>query len=152
VAARKRRVEVKDFGFGYGLLAYGISVECFAEDRMRYKKWHAGACKFATVNNDTDDRYPYYSPSGKRIAYTNFVTGGDEEIYTINPNGGSRLNVTDNSTDDDNPSYSPSGKKIAYVNHPTTDSEIWTIKPEGGGRLQVTDNANNDNWPYWGSQ
>jgi Tol biopolymer transport system component len=80
------------------------------------------------------------------------VTNGDEEIYTIQTNGGNRLQVTDNSSDDYYPSYSPSGKRIAYVNDPGTDSEIWTIQPGGGGRQQVTDNANRDIDPYWGSQ
>ena len=97
-------------------------------------------------------RSPAYAPNGERIAYTNNVSGGDEEIYTIKPDGGGRQPVTDNSTDDFYPSYSPSGKKIAYVNVTGTEGEIWTIQPNGGGRQQVTDNANNDRDPYWGSQ
>jgi Tol biopolymer transport system component len=87
-----------------------------------------------------------------KIAYAGY-DGQDYEIYTINPNGGGKKQLTDNSLDDREPSYSPSGKKLAYVNSVTgTDTEIWTIQPGGGGRQQVTDNANNDRDPYWGSQ
>jgi TolB protein len=80
------------------------------------------------------------------------VTGGDDEIYTIKPDGGGRQPVTDNSSDDYYPSYSPSGKRIAYVNSAGTDSEIYTIEADGGGKDQVTNNASNDRTPYWGSQ
>src|SRR5215208_5502671 len=51
-----------------------------------------------------------------KIAFANNVSGGDEEIYTINASGGGELNVTDNDTGDFYPSYSPSGNRIAYVN------------------------------------
>ena len=77
---------------------------------------------------------------------------GDYELYTINPGGGGKFNVTDNSTDDYYPSYSPSGKKIAYVNVTGTEGEIWTIQPNGAGKHRVTNNASNDRSPYWGSQ
>jgi TolB protein len=99
------------------------------------------------------ERCAFVQPSwrGSRIE-SNSLTEGDEEIYTIKPDGGGRQPVTDNSSDDYSPSYSPSGKRIAYVNSAGTDSEIWTIQPGGGGRQQVTDNANNDRDPYWGSQ
>jgi WD40-like Beta Propeller Repeat len=86
-----------------------------------------------------------------KIAFAGY-DGQDYEIYTINPNGGGKKQLTDNSSDDDYPSYSPSGKKIAFVNSAGPDTEIWTIQPNGGGRQQVTDNANNDRDPYWGSQ
>jgi Tol biopolymer transport system component len=104
------------------------------------------------IRYSSDDYYPDYAPNGKRIAFTNNAAP-DREIYTIQTNGGNRLQVTDNSSNDIYPSYSPSGKKIAYENYVTgSDGEIWTIQPNGGGRQQVTDSANNDIDPYWGSQ
>jgi len=39
------------------------------------------------TDNSTRDRYPYYSPNGKKIAYSGF-DGTDSEIYTINVGGG----------------------------------------------------------------
>src|SRR5215212_1039234 len=121
----------------------------------------SGGGKKPLTDNSTDDRYPAYSPSGKKIVYAPggkriaFTSGsGDDEIYTIKPDGGGSQPVTDNTANDYYPSYSPSGKKIAYVNNNNVggDDEIWTINPGGGGRQQVTDNTANDQDPYWGSQ
>src|SRR5215216_4008028 len=75
-----------------------------------------GGGKKQLTDNSTDDRYPAYSASGKKIAYTGEdAPNGDYEIYTINSGGGGKKQLTDNSTDDRYPSYSPSGKKIAYA-------------------------------------
>jgi hypothetical protein len=91
-----------------------------------------------------------YPGTNGKIAYSGW-DGNDWDIYTINPDGGSRKNVTNNNTDDIQPSYSPSGKKIAYVYDPGTgDTEIYYIKPDGGGRKNVTNNNTNNLYPYWG--
>ena len=112
-----------------------------------------GGGKKQLTDNSSDDRYPAYSASGKKIAYSGEdAPNGDYEIYTINSGGGGKKQLTDNSLSDTYPSYSPSGKRIAYVNYAGGDGEIWTIQPNGGGRQQVTDNANNDRDPYWDSQ
>ena len=47
-----------------------------------------------------------------KIAYAGY-DGQDYEIYTINPNGGGKKQLTDNSTNDLEPAYSPNGKRIA---------------------------------------
>ena len=60
----------------------------------------------------------------------------DYEIYTINPNGGSKKQLTDNSTEDRYPSYSPSGKKIAYRGYDdgTVTTRSTPSMPEGEAR------------------
>jgi len=91
-----------------------------------------------------------YPGTPGKIAYSGW-DGNDLEIYTINPNGGSRKNVTNNNTDDIQPSYSPSGKNIAYAYDPGTgDTEMYYIKPDGGGRKNVTNNNTDNFYPYWG--
>ena len=76
-----------------------------------------------------------------RIAYQ----GSDHVIYTIDPDGGGKTDVTDGS----DPSFSADGKKIAYVASDGNDSEIYTIKATGAKLFQVTDNAKNDGDPSW---
>src|SRR5215208_1332907 len=67
-----------------------------------------GGGKVRLTDNALNDRYPAYSPSGKRIAYNGLDSPtGDNEIYTIKPAGGGRSLVTDNSADDDDHPYSP---------------------------------------------
>ena len=62
-----------------------------------------------------------------KIAYSGEEgPNGDREIYTINPGGGGKVQLTDNTTADFFPSYSPSGKKIDYWSYdaPNGDREI----------------------------
>jgi Tol biopolymer transport system component len=54
------------------------------------------------TDNSADDYYPSYSPSGKRIAYVNDAIT-DSEIWTIQPGGGGRQQVTDNANRDIDP-------------------------------------------------
>ena len=57
-----------------------------------------GGSGFNVTDNTTNDYTPSYSPSGKRIAYEGYG-GQDKDIYTINSDGGGRVQVTDNGTD-----------------------------------------------------
>jgi Tol biopolymer transport system component len=89
-----------------------------------------------------------------KIAYSGLdAPNGDYEIYTINPNGGAKKQLTDNSLDDRYPAYSASGKKIVYSGRdaPNGDYEIYTINPSGGSKFRVTDNNTGDYTPSWGS-
>jgi hypothetical protein len=63
-----------------------------------------------------------------KIAFAGY-DGQDYEIYTINPNGGGKKQLTDNSLDDREPAYSPSGKKIAYSGKdaPDGDNEVRVV-------------------------
>ena len=79
-----------------------------------------------------------------KIAYSGLdAPNGDYEIYTIDPNGGGKKQLTDNSTNDIEPAYSPSGKKIVYSGRdgPNGDYEIYTINSGGGGKKALTDNS-----------
>lgn len=81
-----------------------------------------------------------------KIAYVGH-DGNDSEIYTINPEGGGKVQVTNNTTFEISPSYSPDGTKIAFASSDGQDDEIYTINAEGGERVQVTDNHINDTDP-----
>jgi hypothetical protein len=67
------------------------------------------------------------------IAYTG-SDGTDTEIYTINPTGEGRVQLTNNDIPDSEPAYSPDGKKIAYMGFDTVgnDAELYTINATGG--------------------
>jgi Tol biopolymer transport system component len=63
-----------------------------------------GGGKRPLTDNSSDDFYPSYSPSGKKIAYVN-VAGPttDSEIWTIKPKGGGKHQLTNNANNDRNP-------------------------------------------------
>jgi dipeptidyl aminopeptidase/acylaminoacyl peptidase len=89
-----------------------------------------------------------------RIAYASYdapFPKGDSEIYTINPDGSGKTQLTNNNTDDLDPSYSPDGKKIVYAGQdgPKGDLEIYTINARGGDKFQVTNNDTDNETPSY---
>jgi hypothetical protein len=66
-----------------------------------------------------------------RIAYTDWDEGKDYEIYTINPNGSGKRQLTHNNTDDIDPSYSPDAKKIVYAGQDGPKGDLARIIHEG---------------------
>jgi TolB protein len=86
-----------------------------------------------------------------KIAYSVW-NGRESDIYTIDPGGGRRVNITNNVTDDNLPSYSPSSKKIAYQGFDGKDWEVYTINVTGGKPFQLTNNNTEDGAPSWGSR
>src|SRR5215204_2185735 len=86
-----------------------------------------------------------------KIVYAGWNRGEDFEIYTINPDGSGKTQLTNNSTDDFNPDYSPDGKKIVYAGQdgPKGDLEIYTINARGGDKFQLTHNDVDEEWPTY---
>jgi Tol biopolymer transport system component len=84
-----------------------------------------------------------------RIAY---VGGG--VIYTINPDGSGKQEVTDTRVGGYSIDYSPTGKKVTYTSYegfndgnptgPQKDTEIYTINTDGSGKTNVTNNNRGD--------
>jgi Tol biopolymer transport system component len=87
-----------------------------------------------------------------KIAYVAFrVTNGTAEIYTINPGGGGKTQITHNN-DEFSPSYSPDAEKIVYVSG-YVNEELYTIDAGGGGKTNLTNTDNVDEYmPSWGSR
>ena len=80
-----------------------------------------------------------YPGTPGKIYYSGY-DGNDYEIYSINPDGGSNVQVTNNQSANWEPAYSPTGKKIAYSGWDGNDWEIYTADLDGGSRKNVTDN------------
>jgi Tol biopolymer transport system component len=82
-----------------------------------------------------------------KIAYAGF-DGADLEIYTINPDGTGKFQVTTNNTSDFRPDYSPNANRIAYAGL-DGDQEIYTIPVGGGTPFNVTNNTTEDSTPSY---
>ena len=112
-----------------------------------------GSAKDKVTNAGTAGYSIDYSPTGKKITYSDYEDHGTTaEVYTINVGGGDKTNVTNNATHDYWPSYSPNGKKIICVRGGEFNSKIYTISVGGGGRSKVTDAKGLDSNPSWGSR
>src|SRR5215207_9505294 len=75
--------------------------------------------------------------------------GHDSEIYTINPNGRGKFQLTHNNEIDLEPAYSPNGKRIAYAGSDGHDYEIYTINASGKDKIQLTHNNKDDFEPSY---
>ena len=111
---------------------------------------------FAVTDEDgsSDRQYrsvdPDWSPDGTRIAYTSNRDGdGDDEIYTMNPDGSDVLQLTSNNHLDWDPAWSPDGTRIAYTSDLDGDHEIYTMNPDGSDVRRHTDNGAGDWAPSW---
>jgi serine/threonine protein kinase len=72
------------------------------------------------TDDDEKDRYPRWSPDGKRIAFFSNRKGGTWQIWTINRDGGARQQVTALSEGDAFfPTWSPAGDRLAYIHRKT---------------------------------
>jgi Tol biopolymer transport system component len=101
----------------------------------------ACAAAVLAVSREVEATFP--GKNGK-IAYVAFrVTNGTAEIYTINPSGGGKTQITHNNTDEFSLSYSPNGKKIVFVSG-YVNEELYTIDASGGGKTQLTHNNKAD--------
>src|SRR5215204_2186509 len=87
-------------------------------------------CAVALLAGSQKAEATFRGQNGK-IAYASY-DGQDYEIYTINPGGSGRSQVTHNVTNDVEPSYSPDGHKITYAGYDGQDYEIYTINAGGG--------------------
>jgi Tol biopolymer transport system component len=91
-----------------------------------------------------------------KIAFDSDRRGGDEDIWTMDPDGGNLVNLTAKSKADDMaPNWRADGRRIAFMSfrvtatNPEGDSEIFIMKADGSHQRQITFNALDDEQPAW---
>lgn len=82
------------------------------------------------------------------LAYT-INSGVDREIYTMNPDGSGKKQLTDNSAVDDMPAWSADGATIAFTSdrREVEHYEIYTMNADGSGVERLTSSQWDDNSP-----
>lgn len=99
------------------------------------------------VTNQINDA-PIWSPDGQVLLFTS-NRDGDQEIYTMSPNGKDVQQLTDNEATDYFPAWSPDGSQIAFCSNRDGGWQIYLMDVSGGNIQQLTDDPAEDWWPAW---
>jgi len=100
------------------------------------------------TQNKAEDKWPIWSPDGKKIAFMS-NRDGNWEIYVMNSDGSEITNITNNKADDMYPTWSPDGKRIAFTSDCDGNSEIYVMNSDGSDQTRLTENYNIDFNPVW---
>jgi Tol biopolymer transport system component len=83
-----------------------------------------------------------------KIAFTG-NQDGDDEIYTVDPDGSGRTQLTHNATTDGAAAWSPDGNRIAFVSYRDGNYEIYVMGADGSSPTRLTNAAGFDSDPAW---
>jgi Tol biopolymer transport system component len=98
-----------------------------------------------------DEIEPSWSPAGHSIAFVS-DRDGDEEIYTMRPDGTGVRQLTVNALGEAFPDWSPDGRLIAFHSGPRFEFnlyDVYTMPADGGDRTPLTTHAGFDGFPVW---
>ena len=77
-----------------------------------------------------------FAPDGK--IYFGSMMSGNDEIWSINPDGGSQRQLTNNAADESVPIASPDGNSIFFVSNRTGAAQVWRMNADGSLQTQIT--------------
>lgn len=104
------------------------------------------------VNSSALERYPAWSPDGKKLAFVS-NRDGDSEIFVYDFTSSVLEQVTNNSSEDSYPSWSPDGSSLVFTHKSKQKSDIYTIDLATKTTTQVTNTNNVDEAdPTWSAQ
>ena len=91
------------------------------------------------------------SAHGQPLVKIAFVTDrdGNDEIYTVQPDGSDLVNLTRHPAADHYPAWSPDGRRIAFVSDRDGDNDIYTMTAGGTDVTNLTRDAGDDQRPAW---
>lgn len=83
-------------------------------------------------------REPSWSPDGSRIAFTSSAFHDNDEIYTIDVDGGDRKRLTSNRKFDWFPAWDPNGQRLSYNSEQFGGQELILSLADGTGITRIT--------------
>lgn len=89
-----------------------------------------------------------WSPNGRRIAFAS-DRDGDDEIYTMSPDGSRVQQLIFNDAAESGASWSPDGHKIAFYSDRDGNEEIYTMRANGSDQTRLTFDVAPDFFPDW---
>jgi len=72
----------------------------------------------------------------------------NNQIYTMNPDGGNQVRFTDDTASDVDPDISPDGQQVVFTSNQTGNNEIF-IQDHSGTIQNLTNDPSTDEWARW---
>ncbi len=103
------------------------------------------------VTSSFTDRFPDYSPDGKRFAFESSREGDASQIWLAEADGSNPTQLTRGpGLFQGSPRFSPDGRTIAFDSLGEDGRwDIWTIDTSGGPPRRFTTHPGDDNLPSW---
>jgi Tol biopolymer transport system component len=77
-----------------------------------------------------------FAPDGK--IYFSSIMSGNEEIWSINADGGNQRQLTNNTADEFAPIISPDNKTVFFVSNKSGSAQLWRMNTDGSNQTQIT--------------
>ncbi len=77
-----------------------------------------------------------FAPNGK-IIFSSPMSGNDE-IWSMDADGGEQRQLTNNAADEFLPIVSPDGNSIFFTSNRTGEMHVWRMNADGGNQTQIT--------------
>jgi Tol biopolymer transport system component len=77
-----------------------------------------------------------YAPDGK--VYFSSGMSGNDEIWSINPDGTAQRQLTNSKEDEGIPIVSPDNTKVIFVSNRSGAAQVWRMNTDGSNQTQIT--------------
>jgi Tol biopolymer transport system component len=96
----------------------------------------------------TSSAFDVVTPGTGQIAFSS-SRDGNNEIYVMNADGSSQVNLTNNAASDASPAWSPDGTRIVFSSNRDGNGEIYMMNADGSGQVDLTNDPATDRGPAW---
>lgn len=108
----------------------------------------SGGEEVQLTSDSAMERYPAWSPDGKRIAFS-WDRAGNHDIWTIAAAGGEPEHVTEDEATDLQPSWAHDGRRIVFVSRRDGLRQLYVMGADGSDPVRVSSGTVIDFDPAW---